>query len=160
MAESNLRVPAAGGTGEPSGSPASGNFGFFELRQAVVLNANGNSAVSATLYVPNANPQYFPMVDSFVIDATTLFNAVTSATLTIGTTPGGSDLASGISVWTGAPVRLAYIPTATQAVKWQNIGTNTVYFTITPAGGSNTQGKVTVYMYYVIGPGLNPVITS
>ena len=158
MAESNARVPFAGGTGEPQGSPASGNYGFFEMRQAAKMAQNGVTPVTVQLYFPYAAGQFFAQIDSIVVDELSAFNSATSATLKIGTTPGGADIVTSVDVTGAGLSRAIYVPTSTQATKWQNIGTNTLYLTITPVGAT-TVGLVNVYIYYVVGSALQPVIT-
>ncbi len=116
--------------------------GFCVMAQSASLAQNGTNAVSSTIYVPVGS-----QLTDFNIDVTTAFDSATSATLTIGTTAGGTQYVASINAKTAGRAAITY--TAAQLAAMLNVGANTgIVVTVTPVGAT-TVGTVTVTSYYV-----------
>ncbi len=114
------------------------------LTQTTLLNFTleagaGNDNVDATLVLPtNAQIlQIFP-------DTLTAWDSVTSASLTIGTTAGGTEVLGATDVKSNG--RETTAPTAAQLAVWDDIGsTNTLYIRVAQVGNTTAgQARVTV----------------
>lgn len=131
-------------TGETNGP----NLGFAVLEQETALTQDSTNAVSSTLYVPAGSK----LVD-IIVDVLTAFDSGTSATLTVGTTAGGTEYASGVNAKTAGRVRPTF--TAAQLAAMSNVSvlgvaaptTAPVVVTITP-DGATTAGYVRVTLVY------------
>jgi hypothetical protein len=122
---------------------ATANLGLCVLSQTALMTQNSTNVVDATFYLP-ANAQ----IVSFNFDVLTAFNSATSATLSVGTTSGGSQYANGVDVKT-ATGRIAPTLTAAQLTNMSDITTNTsVIASITPVGATSA-GSVRVTVLYV-----------
>lgn len=131
------------------------NVGSATIAQAVSMVQNSTNVVNSTIYLP-ANSQILDVT----VDVTTAFDSVTSATLSIGVTSGGTEYASGVNVKTAGRTRPTF--TATQLTNMQstaidttaslpaNAGqpTSTLVVSITPVGAT-TAGAVFVTVEYV-----------
>ncbi len=114
------------------------------LTQTTLLNFTleagaGSDNVDATLVLPtNAQIlQIFP-------DTLTAWDSVTSASLTIGTTAGGTEVLGATDVKSNG--RETTAPTAAQLAVWDDIGsTNTLYIRVAQVGNTTAgQARVTV----------------
>ena len=115
--------------------------GFTTLVQTALLTFDATLVQNASFTLP-ANAQ---IVD-FNIDVVTAFDSATSATLSAGTTSGGTEYLSGINVKTGGRRPNAY--SAAQVGAIASITTNrTVVATVTSVG-QPTAGQVRVTVVY------------
>lgn len=120
------------------------NTGLCQLAQVATLAQNGAAAVSATLALPPGS-----IIHDIVVDTTTAWNAGTSATLSVGTSAGGTQYASGVDVKT-ATGRVRPTFTAAQLAAMAGIGANvSVVLTVTPVGTAATAGASTVTLEYI-----------
>lgn len=134
--------PVISGDKRAANDAGPANTGFCGLSQRTSLVQNGAAAVSGRLSLPNGS-----RLDDFLIDNTVAWDSVTSATLSIGKTAGGTEYVSGVNVKAAAG-RLAPTLTAAQLVAMQNIGDNTdVYVTVTVVGAT-TVGATAVTARY------------
>lgn len=139
MGQSTLSGPVRIGT-EREGATA--NLGHAVISQTTLMDQNSTNNVDFTFYVP-ANAQ----LADFLVDTLTAFNSVTSATLTIGTTAGGTTYASGVDVKVAGRVRPTF--TAAQLAAMDDVGTTTtVVVRIAPVGATSA-GQVRVTAIYV-----------
>lgn len=124
-----------------SGSTA--NVGSTLLYQAATLAQNSTTAVDATLYLP-ANA----IIVEIIADVLTAWDSATSATLTVGTTSGGTEYASGVNLKTGSRVYPTH--TKPQLAAMDGIGSNTaVVITATPTGATSA-GEARVTLLYAL----------
>jgi hypothetical protein len=148
MAATHFSGPVIAGdlqTGETNGP----NQGAVVLVQFAALTQNSTTAVSSTLYIP-AGAQ----IVSFNVDVLTAFDSATSATLTIGTSAGGTQYVSGVNAKTAGRASITY--TAAQLAAMSGVSvtgtaaatTPPVVITITPSGAT-TAGYVEVTILYV-----------
>lgn len=128
---------------DSAGNPA--NQGLATLMQQVTLNANGSNVVSATINVPRHS-----VIMDITVDTTTLFNSATSNTVSVGTTAGGTQYASGVDVKTAAAATPRQRPafTAAQLGAMADTGsTEAIVVTMTPVG-SAAAGQCVVSIEY------------
>lgn len=141
MAQTTWSGPLASGdrnAGE-SGGP---NLGFVALSQTALINFDATLVQDATFNVP-AGTQ---LVDYYV-DVLTAYDSATSATLSAGTSSGGTQYLSAINVKTAGRRPNAF--SAAQLAAMDDVGTNRqVVVTITSVG-QPTAGQVRVTMLYV-----------
>lgn len=116
------------------------------------------SGLTSTIYVPAGS-----RILEIAVDVTTVFNASTSATLSIGKTSGGTEYASGIDVKTATgrlvPTFSAAQLTALQNTSAQNadissavtgtVTTSPLFIKITEAGTASSTGAASVTITYV-----------
>ena len=140
MANTTFSGPVRSGTTREG---ATANLGLCVLSQTALMTQNSTNVVDATFYLP-ANAQIL----DFNFDVLTAFNSATSATLSVGTTSGGSQYANSVDVKT-ATGRIAPTLTAAQLTNMSDITTNTsVIASITPVGATSA-GSVRVTILYV-----------
>jgi len=136
MAQTTWSGPLASGD-RPAGYPGGPNLGYVVLSQTVLINRDATLVQSASLNLP-----YGSQIIQTIVDVLTQYDSATSATLTIGTTAGGTQYASGVNVKTG--VRVIPTQTAAQLAAMDDIGsTGTVVATVTSVG-QPTVGQVRV----------------
>lgn len=140
MSQTQFDGPLASGNKAP-GTPGGDNIGLAILAQSKVINAAAAQAVSATFKLP-AGSQILEINP----DVLTAFDG-TTAPLTVGRTPGGSEyMAGGNAKLLG---RMNPSQTGPQLAAAADIGANeTVVATVTPTG-ANTVGQVRVTLAYV-----------
>ena len=132
-------------TGETNGP----NIGYAVLEQETSITQNSTSAVSSTLYIPAGSK-----IINILVDVLTAFNSGTSAVLSVGTTAGGTQYASGVDVKT-ATGRITPTFTAAQLAAMSNVTvlgvaaptTAPVVVTVTPTGATSA-GYVRVTILY------------
>ncbi len=118
------------------------NTGVALLTQSVTLDQNSTNAVSQTIVVPSQSQ----LVD-ILVDTTTAWNSGSSATLSVGTTAGGTQYAGSVDVKTAAG-RQRPTFTGAQLLAMNNITTSTsVVVTVTPSGATSA-GKTIVTLVY------------
>lgn len=141
MSQTTWSGPLASGdrnAGE-SGGP---NIGLVALSQTALINFDATLVQNATFNIP-ADSQ---IVD-FYVDVLTAFDSATSATLSAGTSSGGTQYLSGISVKTGGRRSNGF--SAAQLAAMDDVDANrTVVATVTSVGQPTT-GQVRVTMLYV-----------
>lgn len=141
MSQTTWSGPLASGdrnAGE-SGGP---NIGLVALRQTALINFDATLVQNATFNIPASS-----QIVDFYVDVLTAFDSASSATLSAGTTSGGTQYLSGISVKTGGRRSNGY--SAAQLAAMDDVGTNrTVVATVTSVG-QPTAGQVRVTMLYV-----------
>lgn len=117
------------------------NTGVALLTQSVTLDQNSTNAVSQTIVVPEQSQ----LVD-ILVDTTTAWNSGSSATLSVGTSAGGTQYAGSVDVKTVAGRRPNF--TGAQLLAMNNITTSTsVVVTVTPSGATSA-GKTIVTLVY------------
>ena len=132
-------------TGETNGP----NLGYAVLQQETSITQNSTTAVSSTLYIPAGSK-----IVNILVDVLTAFNSGTSAVLSVGTTAGGTQYASGVDVKT-ATGRITPTFTAAQLAAMSNVSvlgvaaptTAPVVVTVTPTGATSA-GYVRVTLVY------------
>lgn len=118
------------------------NTGVALLTQSVTLDQNSTNAVSQTIVVPEQSQ----LVD-ILVDTTTAWNSGSSATLSVGTSAGGTQYAGSVDVKTAAG-RQRPTFTGAQLLAMNNITTSTsVVVTVTPSGATSA-GKTIVTLVY------------
>lgn len=118
------------------------NTGVALLTQSVTLDQNSTNAVSQTIVVPGQSQ----LVD-ILVDTTTAWNSGSSATLSVGTTAGGTQYAGSVDVKSAAGRQRPTFSGA-QLLAMNNITTNTsVVVTVTPSGATSA-GKTIVTLVY------------
>jgi hypothetical protein len=132
-------------------NPMQTNLGTAELVQSAVITQNSTAAVSCVFYIPALS-----LISSFSNDVLVAFDSVTSATLSVGATAGGTEYVSGVDVKTTG--RIAATHTAAQLLAMSSTAATTqtanvnaysaVYATITVVGAT-TAGTVRVTIRYV-----------
>ena len=125
----------AGKTGGP-------NIGLVVLSQTVLIDFDATLVQNATTYLP-ANSQ----IVEIVVDVLTQYNSATSATVSVGTTSGGTQYASGVNAKTG--IRVYPTHTAAQLAAMDDIDTNTTVVATVTSVGQPTAGQVRVTYSYV-----------
>ena len=140
MANTTFSGPVRSGTTREG---ATANLGLCVLSQTALMTQNSTNVVDATFYLP-ANAQIL----DFNFDVLTAFNSATSATLSAGTSSGGTQYASGVDVKT-ATGRIAPTLTAAQLTNMSDVTTNTtLVVSITPVGATSA-GSVRATVIYV-----------
>lgn len=125
----------AGKTGGP-------NIGLAVLSQTVLIDFDTTLVQNKTTYLP-----YGSQIVDVIVDELVAFNSATSATLSVGTTSGGTEYVSGVNVKTTGRKSNSY--SAAQLAAMDNIGNNgTVVATVTSVG-QPTAGQVRVTYLYV-----------
>jgi hypothetical protein len=112
------------------------------LAQTAVINFNATLVQNATFNVPT-NSQ---IVD-FYVDVLTAFDSATSATLSAGTTSGGTQYLSAINVKTAARRPNAF--SAAQLAAMDDVGSNRQVVATVTSVGQPTAGQVRVTLLYV-----------
>ena len=109
---------------------------------------NAGTAVSKTIYLPKNSK-----ILGFVVANDVVWNAGTSATLTIGTAAAGVQYLTAVDTKTAAgliPLTATHV-TGTQSANWKSIGNNTTMVaTITPAGTNPSTGTTNVTVLYSV----------
>ena len=116
--------------------------GTVALTQSGVVSFDATLVQNLTFKVP-ANAQ---IVD-FYVDALTAYDSATSATLSAGTTSGGTQYLSSINVKTTG--RKSNALSAAQLSAMASVGTNTSVVVTVTSVGQPTAGSVRVTLLYV-----------
>jgi hypothetical protein len=147
MGTTTFSGPVRAGTLK-SGETNGPNVGVVTLMQETALTQNSTTAVSSTLYIPAGSK-----IINILVDTLTAFNSATTAVLSVGTTAGGTQYASGVDVKTAGRVSPTF--TAAQLAAMSNVSvlgipaptTAPVVVTITPTGATSA-GYVRVTIVY------------
>lgn len=131
--------PFQTGTGNDYTSPDAGNV---VLSQTALVGYDADLVQDATFTVP-ADAQ---IVD-IVVDVLTGYNSATSATLSVGTTSGGTEYVSGVNVKTTGRKSNGY--SATQLNNMDDVNTSTSVVATVTSVGQPTAGSVRVTLLYV-----------
>ncbi len=141
MSQTNWTGPLASGD-RPAGTSGGPNIGLVVLSQTVLINRDATLVQSATVNLP-----YNSQILNILCDVLTQYDSATSATLSVGTTAGGTTYASGVNAKTG--VRVTPTFTAAQLAAMANINTTgSVVATVTSVG-QPAVGQVRVTIQYV-----------
>lgn len=116
--------------------------GTVVLSKTALINFDATLVQNASFTLP-ANAQ---IVDFFV-DVLTAYDSATSATLSAGTSSGGTQYLSGISVKTAGRRSNGF--SAAQLAAMDGIGTNTALVATVTSVGQPTAGQVRVTVVYV-----------
>lgn len=116
--------------------------GTVALSQTALINFDATLVQNATFKLP-AGAQ---IVDFFV-DVLTAYDSASSATLSAGTTSGGTQYLSSINVKTAARRPNAF--SAAQLAAMANVGSNTSVVATVTSVGQPTAGSVRVTLLYV-----------
>lgn len=116
--------------------------GTVTLSKTALITFDATLVQNATFTLP-ANAQ---IVD-FYVDVLTAYDSASSATLSAGTTSGGTQYLSGINAKTAARRPNAF--SAAQLSAMANIGTNTSVVATVTSDGQPTAGQVRVTVLYV-----------
>jgi hypothetical protein len=141
MSQTTWSGPLASGdrnAGE-SGGP---NIGLVALSQTALINFDATLVQNATFNIP-ADSQ---IVD-FYVDVLTAYDSATSATLSAGTTSGGTQYLSAINVKTAARRPNAF--SAAQLAAMDDVDNNRQVVVTVTSVGQPTAGQVRVTMLYV-----------
>jgi len=142
MSQTNWSGPLASGD-RPAGYSGGPNLGFVVLSQTVLINR----AASSTSDSASINLPYNSQLLNIVVDVLTQYDSATSATLTVGTTAGGTQYASGVNAKTG--VRVTPTFTAAQLAAMASTGTTGPVVATVTSVGQPTVGQVRVTYLYV-----------
>ena len=140
MAQTTWSGPLASGD-RPAGAPGGPNIGLVTLAQTALINFDATLVQNATFNIPASSQ----IVDLYV-DVLTAFDSATSATLSAGTTSGGTQYLSGINVKTAARRPNAF--SNTQLAAMANVGTNRQVVATVTSVGQPTAGQVRVTLLY------------
>ena len=141
MAQTIFSGPLTTGD-RPTGYPGGPNLGNVVLSQTMLINRDATLVQSATINLP-----YNSQILNILCDVLTQYDSATSATLTVGTTAGGTTYASGVNAKTAARTTPTF--TAAQLAAMASTGsTGPVVATVTSVG-QPTVGQVRVTIQYV-----------
>lgn len=121
--------------------PQNSNLGQVVLTQTAQVVRDATLVQNATIRLP-ANAE---ILDIYAMP-TVAYDSLTSATLSIGYTSGGTQYASGIDVKTAGVKRMTL--TAAIAALYRNILTNTTMVATVTSVGQPTVGTVTIVVVY------------
>ncbi len=141
MSQTTWSGPLASGD-RPAGYSGGPNLGFVVLSQTMLISRDATLVQSATVNLP-----YNSQIINILCDVLTQYDSATSATVSVGTTAGGTTYASGVNAKTG--VRVTPTFTAAQLAAMASTGsTGPVVATVTSVG-QPTVGQVRVTVTYV-----------
>lgn len=116
--------------------------GTVVLSQTALINFDATLVQNATFKLPSG-----AQVVDFFVDVLTAYDSATSATLSAGTTSGGTQYLSGINVKTAGRRPNAF--SAAQLAAMDDVGTSTSLVATVTSVGQPTAGQVRVTMVYV-----------
>lgn len=91
-------------TGDLQQGQANGpNQGYCELMQYMVITQAGVGTQNYTMYLPAGST-----INDILVDVTTAWDSATSAALTIGNTPGGTQYAPSVNLKTAGRAAITY----------------------------------------------------
>lgn len=141
MSQTTWSGPLASGD-KNAGVTGGPNIGLAVLSQTVLIDFGATLVQNATTYLP-----FGSQIVDIIVDELVAFNSATSATLSVGTTSGGTEYVSGVNVKTTGRKSNSY--SAAQLAAMDGIGNNgTVVATVTSVG-QPTAGQVRVTYLYV-----------
>lgn len=127
---------------KPAGAPGGPNIGQVFLSQTFLINYDATLVQTGSIIMP-ANSQ----IVEIYADTLTPYNSATSATLTVGSAPAGTQYVTSVNAKTGG--RNTTTHTAAQCTAMANIGTNTTLYGTVTSVGQPTAGQVRVTIQYV-----------
>ena len=139
MGQTTFSGPLVTGDRE-AGETAGPNLGFSVLAQQKPVVFDATLVQSVVINLPPCQ------IIDFIADVETVYNSATSATLSVGITPGGTEIASGVNVKAAAG-RLRPTFTAAQLTAMKAFTGRTLYVTVTSVG-QPTAGAVTTTLVY------------
>lgn len=141
MAQTSWSGPLASGD-RPPGTPGGSNVGLVVLSQSVVINRDATLVQTASLLLPPNSK-----INNISADVLTAYDSATSALLSVGSAPGGTQYTNGVNVRTAG--RAVAPATGPQCVAQADIGANTAVFATVTSVGQPTVGSVRVTVEYV-----------
>ena len=141
MAQTNFSGPLVSGD-RPAGASGGPNVGFAVLSQTMLIDRDATLVQSATVNLP-----YKSQILNILCDMLTQYDSATSATVSVGTTAGGTTYASGVNAKTGVRVTPTFTAAQLAAMASTN-STGPVVATVTSVG-QPTVGQVRVTVNYV-----------
>ena len=141
MSQTNLSGPLQIGD-RPAGYTGGSNLGYVVLSQTMLINRDATLVQSASINLP-----YNSQIINIVCDVLTQYDSATSATLTVGTTAGGTTYASGVNAKTAARTTPTF--TAAQLTSMASTGTTGPVVATVTSVGQPTVGQVRVTVLYV-----------
>lgn len=138
MAQTTFSGPIVTGDRE-AGETAGPNLGYSLLSQSKPIAYDATLVQTVAINVPPCQ------IIDFLADVGTAYNSATSATLSVGITAGGTEIASGINAKTAGRARPTF--TAAQLTAMKAFTGRTLYVTITSVG-QPTAGAATVTLVY------------
>lgn len=141
MAQTTFSGPLQSGD-KQAGAVGGPNIGQVLLSQTFLITFDATLVQTGSLILP-ANSQ----IVEIYADTQTVYNSATSATLSVGSAPGGTQYVTTVNAKTAG--RNTTPHSASQVTAMANIGTNvTLYGTVTSVG-QPTGGQVRVTVQYV-----------
>lgn len=138
MGQTTFSGPLVTGDRE-AGETAGPNLGFSVLAQQKPVVFDATLVQSVAINLPPCQ------IIDFIVDVETAYNSATSATLSVGITAGGTEIASGVNAKTVGRVRPTF--TAAQLTAMKAFTGRTLYVTVTSVG-QPTAGAVTTTLVY------------
>ena len=138
MSQTTFSGPLVTGDRE-AGEVAGPNLGYAVLSQRAAVAFDATLVQTVAINVPPCQ-----IVD-VLADVTTAYNSATSATLSVGITPGGTEIASGVNAKTAGRTRPTF--TAAQLAAMASFTDRTLYITVTSVG-QPTAGAAGVTLVY------------
>lgn len=141
MSQTTWSGPLASGdrnAGE-SGGP---NIGLVALSQTALINFDATLVQNATFNIPARS-----QIVDFYVDVLTGYDSASSATLSAGTTSGGTQYLSGINVKTAGRRPNAF--SAAQLAAMDDVNNSRAVVATVTSVGQPTAGQVRVTMLYV-----------
>ena len=140
MSQTTFSGPLISGD-RPAGYPGGPNLGTAVLTQTMLINRDATLVQNASINLP-----YNSQIINIVCDVLTQYDSATSATLTIGTTSGGTTYASGVNAKTAARTTPTF--TAAQLASMASTGTTGPVVATVTSVGQPTVGQVRVTVNY------------
>lgn len=125
----------------PDSSPRSTGEGVTPAVQVATIARDATLVQSATFEIPVGS-----QILEIYTDTTVAFDSATSATLSVGSSAGGTQYASGINAKTGGRANMAF--TTAQSAAIASLASSTVVATVTSVG-QPTVGSVRVTIVYL-----------
>ena len=141
MSQTTWSGPLASGD-KNAGVTGGPNIGLAVLSQTVLIDFGATLVQNATTYLP-----FGSQIVDIIVDELVAFNSATSATLSVGTTSGGTEYVSGVNVKTTGRKSNSY--SAAQLAAMDGIGNNGTVVAIVTSVGQPTAGQVRVTYLYV-----------
>ena len=141
MGSTTFSGPLKAGTVRETGGSDNANVGYVLLHQTQVITFDATLVQNATFYLP-ANA----IIVDIISDPIVAYNSATSATLSVGTSSGGTQYASGVDAKATARVRPTF--TVAQLNAMDGIGTSTTVVATVTSVGQPTAGQNRVTLVY------------
>ena len=141
MAQTTWSGPLASGD-KAAGITGGPNIGLATLSQSAVQNFDATLVQNTTFYLPPSS-----IITTITVDVLTAFNSATSATVSAGTSTGGTQYMSSVNGKTAG--RAAPTFSAAQLLAMSNVSTNTTLVVTTTSVGQPTAGQLFIRVEYI-----------